>query len=549
MAKPNPIFRRYLVLAPILLSLVLCSKWMLSLPLEYDEIWTLENFAGLDAWRILNDLALPNNHPLNTLFVKLWSTFVTMAQMIRLHSLFSGVLAVALTGVLARGIFHSRRAAVWSMLFMALSAAVVGYASRARGYAPQLVFVLIFGCGVVWGAPRLRKFAPRFLPEAAVILGALGAVLAVSSAPIFLAAAALPALRLYRRRPWIWSMLAALAVAALLSGGYLIANYQALLAAQQWGRELVSFADWAGFIGGMLASFVPYPLIPFVVISAVTDRKRTAALVAFSVLVLASAAVFKAGPQRVYLPLAAVVAMLAGRGVQQLVGMARPSRIKALAPLLCLLALAAGVGGFVQLAPKWCVTDYWRWFDAASAEPETSLIVYSATEGYPLCWNNQPRIFVDYRRRLANPAADRELVIFGPAGIVNGIDRSGAEKELRLPVPGAYCRIGRRDAHRYPLHRVENPAPGTPVIVVVPPLPERNVDLIWRQFAGDGVHILSLNAFFNRQIDDGRGGTLRSRLYFTFAPPTTDWSLVRAYGGAAYAIGNPAAVAVEKARP
>ena len=359
----------------------------------------------------------------------------------------------------------------------------------------------------------------------------------------------LAALPLYRRRRVGPGMVIATVVAATLSGGYLVANYQSLLAAQQWGHELVSCSDWAGFLGGMLVSFVPYSLIPFVVICAVTDRKRTAALIAFSVLVFASAAVFKAGPRRVYLPLAAVVAMLAGRGVQQLVGMARPARMKVLAPLFCLLALAAGVGGFVQLSPKWRVTDYWRWFDAASAEPETSLIAFSATEGYPLCWNNQPRIFVDYRRRLANPAAERELVIFGPAGVVNGIDRSGAEKELHLPVPGAYCRIGRRDAHRYPLRRVENPVPGTPVIVVVPPLPARNVDLIWRQFAGEGVHILSLNPFFNRQIDDGRGSTLRSRLYFAFAPPATDWSLVRAYGGAVYALGSPAAAAVEQARP
>ena len=243
MTKMKRIPRRYLVIAIILLSLVLCARWVLSLPLEYDEIWTLENFSQLDSWRIVNDLALPNNHPLNTLFVKLWSTCVTMAQMIRLHSLVSGVIAVALTGVLARGIFHNRRAGAWCMLFMALSAAVVGYASRARGYAPQLLFVLLFGCGVVWGAPRLRRFVPRFVPEAAVIVGALGAVLAVSSAPIFLAATVLAALPLYRRRPVGWKLVTAVAIAALLSGAYLVVNYQALLAAQQWGHELVSFAD------------------------------------------------------------------------------------------------------------------------------------------------------------------------------------------------------------------------------------------------------------------------------------------------------------------
>ena len=539
MAKIDRLPRRYFAIAIILLSIALCASWVLGLPLEYDEIWTLENFADLDVWRIINDLALPNNHPLNTLFVKLWSGFVTVAQMIRLHSLVSGVIAVGLTGVLARGIFHSRRAGAWCMLFMALSAAVVGYASRARGYAPQLLFVLLFACGVVWGAPRLRKFVPRLLPEAAVIVGALGAVLAVSSAPIFLAATVLAALPLYRRRPVSWKLVTAVAVAAVLSGAYLVANYQALLAARQWGHELVSFADWTGFVGGMLASFVPYTLIPLIAVAAVTDRKSTAALVVFMVLSIASAAVFKAGPERVYLPLAAVVALLAGRGAQQLICVGRSSRIKALGPLFCLLALAAGGGGFVQLAPRWRVTDYWHWFEAASAEPESTLVVYSATEGYPLCWNNQPRIFADYRRRLAYAADERELVIFGPAGIVNGIDGAGAEKEMCLPVPGARCRIGRREAHRYTLRRIESPTPGTAVIVVVPPLPEANVNLISRQFVGKGIRILSLNAFFNRQVDAGQGVTLRSRLYFVFAPPATDWALVGASGGAVYVLGDP----------
>ena len=42
--------------------------------LEYDEIWTLENFAPLPLSRILTDLALPNNHPLNTLGVWICAT-------------------------------------------------------------------------------------------------------------------------------------------------------------------------------------------------------------------------------------------------------------------------------------------------------------------------------------------------------------------------------------------------------------------------------------------------------------------------------------------
>ena len=41
--------------------------------LLYDEFWTLLNFVQLDIFRILTDLSLPNNHPLNTLMLKIFS--------------------------------------------------------------------------------------------------------------------------------------------------------------------------------------------------------------------------------------------------------------------------------------------------------------------------------------------------------------------------------------------------------------------------------------------------------------------------------------------
>ena len=541
--------RRHLIAAILLLALVLGIRSLLLSPLEYDEIWTLEKFAGLDSWRILNDLALPNNHPLNTLFVKFWSGFVTVPQLIRLHSLVFGVLSVALAGVLARGLFHSRRTALWCMVFMALSAPAIGYAGRARGYALQLGFLLLFACGMVWGERRLRRFLPRGLPEAAVISGAVGAVLSVPSAPIFLAASALPALWLYRRRPWIWSMFAALAVAALLSGGYLAANYRELRTAQQWGRELVSAGDWAEFLAGTLAAFVPYALIPFIAIAAATDRKRSAALFAFAVLALASAALFKGGPVRVYLPLAAVVALLAGRGTERLVSLARPSRIRALAPLLGVLALAAGVGGFVRLSHKWSVADYWRWFEAASAEPGSVLVVYPATEGYPLCWNNQAKIFADYRARLANvSAADREMLMFSPSGVVNGMDASNAERELPLPAPGVRCVVGGREAHRYVLHRVDHPGAGA-AVVAVPPLPVNQADMIVRQFRMDAAGFLRLNVFFDQPVEDDHGVAVRTGLFFVPAASVVDWARVRDCGGVVYAFAAPASKPVEKVLP
>ena len=60
--------------AVILLAAALLRILAFSPGLEYDEIWTMRNYSARDLWTILNDLATPNNHPLNSLFVKgmLW---------------------------------------------------------------------------------------------------------------------------------------------------------------------------------------------------------------------------------------------------------------------------------------------------------------------------------------------------------------------------------------------------------------------------------------------------------------------------------------------
>ena len=38
--------------------------------LEYDEIWTFAHYVKLPLREIFTELAVPNNHPLNTLFIK-----------------------------------------------------------------------------------------------------------------------------------------------------------------------------------------------------------------------------------------------------------------------------------------------------------------------------------------------------------------------------------------------------------------------------------------------------------------------------------------------
>lgn len=509
-------------------------------PLEYDEIWSLENFSGLSVGRIFTDLALPNNHPLNSLFVKLWTTAMpdataSVPQLIRIHSLVFGVLAVALVGVLARGLFNRRSAARWSMFFMALSAPAAVYSGLARGYSTQLCFLLLFACGLAW-CGKLRRFVPgRFLPETALVLGAVGAVLAVPSAPVFLAAAAIAAAA-YRRKLPERATTVALSLAASAVAGYLLYNLPALRKAQEWGRLLVSLEDWELFIGGTLADFVPYAAVPLIVIAAMADRRRSLLLFLGAALILGSAAVSRGGPARAYLPLCALVALACGDGARLLMRRAdlRCGRSFKYAAVLALVLL--GYYGYEQLEKKWAVTDYWGWFNAARLEPETTLAVYPATAGYPLCWNNRPELPKDYYRRLVcNAPGERTLLVFSAPGRINGMKADGSEVETELPFPGRPSTVGGRPAHFYRLVPLSAlPAPGDPLLVVIPPVPEHNLWTILNHLAGNRVDFISLNPFFNYPLP-GPGGTLRSRILFLSAPASGfDPAFVRAAGGRLY---------------
>ena len=102
--------------------------------LEYDEIWTLENFAPLPLSRILTDLALPNNHPLNTLGVWICATLFQSPWSIRLPALLAGLGALPLMALVAF-LWSRKWLAAWvATLIFALCTPVILYAQQAREY-------------------------------------------------------------------------------------------------------------------------------------------------------------------------------------------------------------------------------------------------------------------------------------------------------------------------------------------------------------------------------------------------------------------------------
>lgn len=467
---------RLLLAAILLVAFVLrINIKMILAPLQYDEIWTI-GYVGKPVWQILTDLSTPNNHPLNTLFVKLWRHCSDIPQLIRLHSLVFGMLSVLLTGALALGLFRSRAAALLSMLFIACDAAAVCYSDQARGYSAQLFFLLLFSCGIVWSG-RLRKFLPwrKFLPEAAIILGAVGAVLAVPTAPIFLAAIVIAG-RVYHRKFPTPAMYIAMGIAGALVAAYLGINQAGLLKARaDFGKTLADGDYWIGFIIMILQDFFPLVTAPFLLVVAATDRKRALLLFFCAALILGSAAFVGAGESRVYLPLCVLVALGCGRGAHGLLTVALCRNNRKLTRILVVTAaFLAGFGylGMYDCAP-WRITDYWSWFEAGRSMPPDYLLVYPATEGYPLWWNSDRRkLELDQAERMSlGGIGARKLLCFGVApGHINGSNpkKNGMPQEDRqLAVTGMPTTLNGFPAVEYPIHPAD-PRPDGAFVVVLP---------------------------------------------------------------------------------
>ena len=401
------------------------------------------------------------------------------------------------------------------------------------GYSAQLFFLLLFACGLAW-CGELRRFMPKFLPEAAMLVGAAGAVLAVPSAPIFLAAATLCGW--YRRRKLPETRaLVGLGLAALPVVFYLAWNYAALRSAQSWGVRLDTPKEWFGFVLVTLMDYVSFAVLPFLLIFAGCDREQRVPLLICAALVFASAAAVGAGPSRVYLPLCVIVALGCGRGAQILFTVALRRDNRQLAKLIVVAAAGLAVLGFHQQRETWHVTDYWGWFQASRTLPENCFAVYPATAGYPLMWNNSPQLNEDQARRLACAApGGRRLVCFAtPRGKINGSDpaRPGWPQENRpLAVRGITLVLNDFEAVEYQLAPTETPPAGESFVAALPPGTDGRSAT--RLLADANCGALVLNPFFN-------SGTL----LYGVAPANVEfWAKLRALGAQLYVFApDPAA--------
>ncbi|WP_419642652.1 hypothetical protein [Victivallis vadensis] len=465
-------FFRLLWIGTLLVGALLRISGLFS-SLEYDEIWTLESFAPQPLSVIFTDLALPNNHPLNTLGVKLCIACFDNPCLIRLPALLTGLGSLLLFPVVAFLWTRRRGAALAATFFFAFSHMAIGYAAQARGYGLQLFFLLLFCAGLQLSG-RYRPKRYRHLPEAMVFLGGAGAVLTLPTSILYLAPAALLGWHCWRKRPFPCQPLKiVLAAGVVLTAGWYLLNYHALRAAQVWGTPVTGAGQFLTLVSDTLLH-LNGPVVLLLASAGILLRfHRAWPLLVITAIPFLSAIATNAGGVRVYLPLVVPGALLAGMGLEAIYRRfsAKKRRLAAVFTI-CLVGLF--LLNWYDTAPQYKAQDWFSLYDQIRKLSPEYMIALDAGDGYPYTWNNMPNAYKDYDLRLRNTMSQRELISFLPPNHLNGTDRHGASQRFQLnfqPEPEQQ-ELGGFRVCRYRLTELrETPRPHSVILLALRPLP------------------------------------------------------------------------------
>lgn len=307
----------FLILGLFFLFLVYtaCQNMLTRSP-EYDEIWTLRNYAALPAGKILSDVATPNNHVLNTLGIKWFGNIFGLGPFtLRLPALlgFAGLFLILLRT--SERFLKNPALKILLTAGVLLDGMILHYAETARGYSLQVCFASGLLLALLCYADCRAE--DRKWNAAAWLLCALGSCLSVSSGILF--AAFLTGLWILLFIPFRNGIRAVLREnRSLLTAGcvwglfilfWYVGNFQKFAAGRaNFGEVFTSVPQYLRYIGNILWS--SGLLCPLAVCAAGAWKYRgtftgkTGMTAAGAVLLmLLSAPATKGGPVRVYLPL------------------------------------------------------------------------------------------------------------------------------------------------------------------------------------------------------------------------------------------------------
>ncbi len=457
--------------------------------LEYDEIWTLEFFAGASPAEIFTNLSLPNNHPINSLLVKLVTTFNPAVCWIRLPAWLAGVLSLPLIGYVALRWSGKRDVALWSLAFFAFSIPAAYYAQQARGYSLQLFFLLLFTAGLL-AAHRRRNNRFRYWPEVAVFLGGAGAVLTLPTSILYLGALTLTGMIVRRGK----TLLRPASLAWTLGTGVVLTllwygiNFSKFRAAQAWGFDVTGVIPFCNYVLETITMLIPPVQLVLAAAALFLAFRRNLPLTVPLLLPLVAALATQGGPPRTCLPFTALFAVWAGSGAATFLRRL-PRKPRTLTLLVGTVIAGALLLSCPAMRTKWRNIDWYALCREIRELPPQTVVILGANAGNPYRWNNYPEAAADHLARLEDSSPQRGLLILAPPDRMNGIDASGGEREFAMNLPGRppQRKLAGLTANEYRLRELAGPPEaGAVVLAIIRPLPSPAVTAVTRRLAPAG---------------------------------------------------------------
>jgi len=418
--------------------------------LEYDEIWSLENFSRLSTGKIFSDLATPNNHPVNTLLIKFLDYGREKFWTIRLGSLFFSLGSVYLLFLLGKA-FH-RKYGWYAALAGAFLPPVIIAGTTARGYAGQLFFLLLTALALI----KCRKGSYQWTITAAAA-GVLAVISLPSSALYLIPAGILFILQLWKKRRLYPAHLTIFPPALLAAAAWYAVNWKNFAASSQFKVPVNSAGELLLWLSNATAlNAIPlWLIIPLLLFY----RKRHSAWALFFIIIfpLAAALFTSPAPARVYLPGVAAGTLLI------------TPKLKNIRYNCAVAVLLLGIQFAVSLPvlPDTVSMDEMTAFN----EINGIVTVYGANESYPVSWNHPESIELFFRQ-LHKASGMEYCALLLAEYKISGVDSSGKTVIKALP-PELENISGSESTVILKLQKTNRIQPDTTAFAFYPPTDEK----------------------------------------------------------------------------
>lgn len=408
--------------------------------LEYDEVWTFRHYVQIPFSQIFTDLATPNNHPLNTLFIQ-WSLCNDQSDFyqLRLPVLLFGIATILLTILFVWRTLKRKDAVFFAASCIAFNGYLIHYSQTARGYSIQSFFVLLTAAALYW----LAQHKNSILYGAIFLFSAVCSCLTITSGLLFVCAlcCAFAAVRIRKTdfKSLVKENLVFL-IAALLfcvfAGSWYGINYSRIAAGQTFGTDVTHPWDFLKFVFEISTKLILFPFI-FIHIAVLFLKKHPQKKISVSTLIFLclcflSALVTKAGSARVYLPMFPVAAISAAMVIPDAMVIFRKEKWTTPVFLISaiLLALPINITWNSLRSP-----DYIPLMQEIMRDVEPDILVnFSVHDTYPMnC--NVPESRDDFLKRIQSPHLKGFLQVNSP-GVISVYDIQKQSAAIITPPSG-----------------------------------------------------------------------------------------------------------------